>query len=192
MQHRALICGQKNTSNQHKLCLQISALACCPPCASSAEDIFGTDIYIQFSYCYFFFLLVLNSKCNAVTRASKSRGRLESRHHLLQKLRAIGETGSLNSYLCLCPLSALCNQINLNKTGGKLMHWSSAQSIVWFTHYCTAAEGHISSHCSEPNWELKPLRTKKYSTWKNAIFQIVFSSFKLFNMVTQTLGKKWN
>lgn len=140
----------------------------------------------------FFFLLVLNSKCNAVTRASKSRGRLESRHHLLQKLRAIGETGSLNSYLCLCPLSALCNQINLNKTGGKLMHWSSAQSIVWFTHYCTAAEGHISSHCSEPNWELKPFRTKKYSTWKNAIFQIVFSSFKLFNMVTQTLGKKWN
>lgn len=72
------------------------------------------------------------------------------------------------------------------------MHWSSAQSIVWFTHYCTAAEGHISSHCLEPNWELKPLRTKKYSTWKNAIFQIVFSSFKLFNMVTQTLGKKWN
>lgn len=137
----------------------------------------------------FFFLLVLNSKCNAVTRASKSRGRLESRHHLLQKLRAIGETGSLNSYLCLCPLSALCNQINLNKTGGNLMHWSSAQSIVWFTHYCTAAEGHISSHCSEPNWELKPLRTKKYSTWKNAIFQIMFSSFKLLIWSHKPWGK---
>lgn len=69
------------------------------------------------------------------------------------------------------------------------MHWSSAQSIVWSTHYCTAAEGHISSHCSEPNWELKPLRTKKYSTWKNAIFQIMFSSFKLLIWSHRPWGK---
>lgn len=108
MQSWALICSWKeNTSNYHIPWLHISALACLSCLLTSDWHFMCWYRNSHHFQLHFFAMLLLQSVMQWLEQV-RAEVWLERRHNLLQKLRAINETGWLESYLCLCSMSFQC------------------------------------------------------------------------------------